>query len=477
LKPFRFAALACLCLAAAPAPVVADQAALISPLATARPVVAKHGMIVSQEAGASRVGLDILKRGGNAVDAAVAIGFALAVTLPRAGNLGGGGFMLIHRADLNQTTAIDYRETAPSATTKDVFLDADGKADPFKSRYSGLAIGVPGTVAGLELAWRKYGSGKFSFADLIAPATALARRGLTVGDDVADSLPLAAKALASHPSSARIYLRPDGGIPETGDHLALDDLAATLETIAATGTAGFYSGPVAQKIVDAVNAAGGRMTTADLADYRAVERPPVRGTYRGYEVISMPPPSSGGAHIIEILNILEGFPIAAQGLNSAASLHEMAEAEKLAYADRAAYLGDPDFIKIPLAGLVSKTYAEHLRGLIATDRARPAADIRPGEPQRYESDQTTHFSIVDNDGNAVANTYTLNLPYGSGLVAEGTGVRAHGGRHQCAGTDEAAPVIDEPDACLQGRQAPDGDRQPRRLDHHLDGVADHLERN
>ena len=418
MRPFQFAALACLCFP--PAAAVADP--VISPLATARPVVAKHGMIVTQEATASRVGLDILKRGGSAVDAAVAIGFALAVTLPRAGNLGGGGFMLIHRADLNQTTAIDYRETAPAATTKDVFLDANGKADPFKSRYSGLAIGVPGTVAGLELAWRKYGSGKFSFADLIAPAIALARQGLTVDDDVVNSLPLAAKALSSHPSSARIYLRPDGSLPQTGDHLALDDLAATLETIAVKGAAGFYSGPVAQKIVDAVNAAGGRMTIEDLAGYHALERQPVRGTYRGYEVVSMPPPSSGGAHIIEVLNILEGFPIAAQGLNSATSLHELAEAEKLAYADRAAYLGDPDFIKIPLAGLISKTYAEHLRGLIATDRARPAVDIRPGEPQRYESDQTTHFSIVDEAGNAVANTYTLNLPYGSGLVAEGTGV-------------------------------------------------------
>ena len=418
MTPFQFAALAFLCLA--PAAAVADP--IISPLATARPVVAKHGMIVSQEAAASRVGLDILKRGGNAVDAAVGVGFALAVTLPRAGNLGGGGFMLIYRADLKQTIAIDYRETAPAATTKDVFLDANGEADPFKSRYSGLAIGVPGTVAGLELAWRKYGSGKFSFADLIAPAIALARQGLTVDDDVADSLPLAAAALARHPSSARIYLRPDGSVPQTGDHIALDDLAATLEAIAANGAAGFYSGAVAQKIVEAVNAAGGRMTIEDLANYHAVERQPVCGTYRGYTVVSMPPPSSGGAHIIEILNILEGFPIAAQGLNSAASLHELAEAEKLAYADRAAWLADPDFVKIPLAGLISKTYAEHLRALIAPDRARPAADIRPGEPQRYESDQTTHFSIVDGDGNAVANTYTLNLPYGSGLVAEGTGV-------------------------------------------------------
>ncbi|HZZ24319.1 MAG TPA: gamma-glutamyltransferase [Roseiarcus sp.] len=418
MKPFQFAALAFLCLS----PAAAGADPVISPLATARPVVAKHGMIVSQEAAASRVGLDILKRGGNAVDAAVAIGFALAVTLPRAGNLGGGGFMLIHRADLNQTIAIDYRETAPAATTKDVFLDANGQADPFKSRYSGLAIGVPGTVAGLELAWRKHGSGKFSFGELIAPAIALARQGLTVDDDVADSLPLAAAALVRRPSSARIYLRPDGSVPQTGDHIALDDLAATLETIAADGAAGFYSGPVAQKIVEAVNAVGGRMTIEDLANYRAVERQPVRGTYRGYDVVSMPPPSSGGAHIIEILNILEGFPLAGQGLNSAASLHELAEAEKLAYADREAWLGDPDFVKIPLAGLTSKTYAEHLRALIAPDRARPAADIRPGEPQRYESDQTTHFSIVDSDGNAVANTYTLNLPYGSGLVAEGTGV-------------------------------------------------------
>ena len=236
--PLRPFALAFLCLI--PVAVFADPAPIISPFATARPVIARHGMVVTQEAEASRVGLDILKRGGNAVDAAVAVGFALAVTLPRAGNIGGGGFMLIHRADRNQTIAIDYRETAPAATTKDVFLDANGEADPFKSRYSGLAIGVPGTVAGLELAWRKYGSGKFSFADLVAPAIALAHQGLTVDDDVADSLPLAARALASHPSSARIFLRADGSVKQAGDHIALDDLAATLEAIAAGGAAGFY---------------------------------------------------------------------------------------------------------------------------------------------------------------------------------------------------------------------------------------------
>ncbi len=407
----------------APAVALADPQPIVGSAATALPVVARHGMVVTQEAAASRVGRDVLRLGGNAVDAAVAVGFALAVTLPRAGTIGGGGFMLIRRADLGRTVAIDYREAAPAATTKDMFLDANGKADPFKSRWSGLAVGVPGTVAGLELAWRKYGSGKFTFAELVAPAIALARAGLTVDDDLADSLPPAAPVLAKHPAAARIYLKPDGGAPNLGDHIALDDLAATPQTLAAEGPAGFYTGPVARKIVDAVQAAGGRMTMDDLARYRAVEREPVAGTYRGFTILSMPPPpSSVGAHIIEILNILEGYDLAAQGLNSAASLHEMAEAEKLAYADRAAWLGDPDFVKIPLKGLVSKAYANALRAEILPDRARPAADIRPGEPQRYESDETTHFSIVDADGNAVSNTYTLNFSYGSGMAADGTGV-------------------------------------------------------
>ncbi|RBP03530.1 gamma-glutamyltranspeptidase/glutathione hydrolase [Roseiarcus fermentans] len=418
----RRAGLAVLACLLAPAVALADPRPIVSGYATAVPVVAKHGMVVTQEAEASRVGLDVLRRGGNAVDAAVAVGFALAVTLPRAGNLGGGGFMLIHRADPGTTIAIDYRETAPAATGKDVFLDANGEADPFKSRWSGLAVGVPGTVAGLELAWRKYGSGRFTFADLVAPAVALARRGLTVDDDLADSLPQAAPALARHPSAARIYLRPDGSPPQAGDHIALDDLAATLATIAREGAPGFYTGPVARRLVDAVQAAGGRMAMDDLAHYRAIEREPVVGDYRGHTIVSMPPPSSGGAHVIEILNILEGYDLAAQGLNSAAALHEMAEAEKLAYADRAAWLGDPDFVRIPLKGLTSKAYAAALRTRILPDRARPAADVGPGDPPAYESDQTTHFSIVDAEGDAVSNTYTLNFSYGSGLVADGTGV-------------------------------------------------------
>jgi gamma-glutamyltranspeptidase/glutathione hydrolase len=409
-------------LALAPIAAFADPQPVPDRGALALPVLARHGMVVTQEASASRVGVDVLRRGGNAVDAAVAVGFALAVTLPEAGNLGGGGFMLIHRADLGKTVAIDYRETAPAATDKDVFLDANGEADPFKSRFSGLAIGVPSTVAGLEFAWRTYGSGRLSFADLVQPAIALAHEGLVVSDDLAGSLAFATRWLARSPAAARIYLRPDGSVPRPGDRIALDDLAATLEGIARDGAAGFYSGPVAEKIVDAARAAGSRMTMDDLAHYHAVEREPVSGTYRGRTLFSMPPPSSGGAHLIEILNILEGYDLASQGLNSAASLHLTAEAEKLAYADRAAWLGDPDFVSVPRKGLTSKAYAAALREEISPDRARPASEVRAIDPQRYESSETTHYSIVDADGNAVSNTYTLNFPFGSGLVADGTGV-------------------------------------------------------
>jgi len=216
--------------------------------------------------------------------------------------------------------------------------------------------------------------------------------------------------------------KPDLSLPAQGDHIALDDLAATLDTIAAKGAAGFYEGPVAAKIVASVQEAGGRMTLDDLKNYRAIEREPVIGTYRGHTIVSMPPPSSGGIHIIEIANILEGYPLGEQGLNSARTIHQMAEAEKLAYVDRSQYLGDPDFVKIPAKGLTSKAYAEHLRAGIAPDRARPAKEMAPGGPERYESDQTTHFSVVDAEGDAVSNTYTLNLPYGCGLVADGTGV-------------------------------------------------------
>ena len=404
-----------------PLPAHAEPPPIIGEGARNLPVIARHGMVVAQEGTAARVGLDILRKGGNAVDAAVATAFALAVTLPRAGNLGGGGFMLVHLAREGKTIAIDYRETAPAATKPDVFLDAAGDAVARLSRDTGLAVGVPGTVAGLALAVDKYGSHKLTLADLAAPAEKLARDGVPVEDDLADSLAKATR-LKAWPSSAAIFLHQDGAPLTHGDILRQPDLADTLATIGREGPKGFYEGPVAQKIVTAVRAAGGTMTMDDLAAYRAIERPPVQGTYRGHTIVSMPPPSSGGVHVIELLNILEGFPLAAQGALSAKTIHDMAEAEKLAYADRAEYLADPAFVDVPVKGLISKAYAEKLRGLIEPDRAKPASEIAAVDPAPYESDQTTHFSVVDADGNAVANTYTLNLSFGVGLVADGTGV-------------------------------------------------------
>jgi gamma-glutamyltranspeptidase/glutathione hydrolase len=379
-------------------------------------------MVVAQEGTAAKIGVEILRRGGNAVDAAVATGLALAVTLPRAGNLGGGGFMLIYIAKEKKTLVIDYREAAPADTPRDVFLNEEGEAVAARSRDSGLAVGVPGTVAGLTLALHNYGSGKFSLAALAAPAVALARAGLEVTDDLADSLPLAQPRFKRWPSSARIFLHPDGTALSRGDRLVQPDLASVLEAIGRQGARAFYEGPVAGKIVASVRAAGGRMSLDDLQAYRAIERAPLHGSYRGYEIASVPPPSSGGIHIIELLNMLEGFPLASQGPDSAATIHLLAEAMKLAYADRAEYLGDPDQVKIPVGGLISKAYAERLRAQISTAHARLSAEIKPLDPAPYESDQTTHFSIVDNDGNAVSNTYTLNFSYGLGLVAEGTGI-------------------------------------------------------
>lgn len=379
-------------------------------------------MVVAQEARAAYIGADILRRGGNAVDAAVAVGFALAVTLPRAGNLGGGGFMLVYLAKEKKTIAIDYREMAPAATSRDVFLDAAGEAVPAKSRESGLAVGVPGTVAGLSLALRQYGSGRFSMAELVAPAVTLARSGIEVDDDLADSLPFAQARLGRWPSAARIFLRPDGRALRRGDRLVQSDLGSVIEAIGQAGERAFYEGPVAEKIVASVVAAGGRMTLDDLKSYRAVEREPLHGFYRGHEIVAMPPPSSGGVHVIELLNMLEGFPLAAMAANSAAAVHVMAEAMKLAYADRAEYLGDPDYAPIPVKGLTSKAYARRLREEISLKHARPAAEIKALDPLPYESSETTHFSIADAEGNAVANTYTLNFSYGLGLVAEGTGI-------------------------------------------------------
>jgi len=389
---------------------------------TPAPVLARHGMVASQEARASRIGVEVLEQGGNAVDAAVAVGFALAVTWPPAGNIGGGGFMVIHLADRNEDIAIDYRETAPAATTKDVFLDEKGEADPRKSRDSGLGIGVPGTVAGLALALERYGSGKFTLAQLIAPALAAARNGIEVEDALAGALAREQPRLVRWPSSAKIFLNPDGVVLAPGQSLVQADLAGSLAAIAHDGPRAFYQGPIAEKIVAAVRDAGGLMTLDDLKGYRPVIRTPVRGTYRNYQIVSMPPPSSGGVHLIEMLNVLEGYPLADLGAGSVPALHLMIETMKRAYADRAEFLGDPDVVAVPVERLTSKVYAADLRRSIDPKRATPSRDIRAGHPVAVEGNNTTHYSVVDAAGNAVANTYTLNLGFGVALVAEGTGI-------------------------------------------------------
>jgi gamma-glutamyltranspeptidase/glutathione hydrolase len=384
-------------------------------------IVAEHGMVVTQEKIASRVGADVLKRGGNAVDAAVATGFALAVTYPRAGNLGGGGFMVIHSKERGEDITIDYRETAPAATTPTIFLGADGKPDSTKSRDSALGIGVPGSVAGLSLALEKYGSGKFTLAELLQPAIALARDGFVVTDDVTDTMPEERGRLAHWPSAIKIFSGKDGAPLHDGDLLVQTDLATTLSAIAEQGPRGFYQGPVAEKLVKGIGDAGGIMTLDDLKSYQPVIRAPMRGSYRGYDIVSMSLPSSGGVVLLETLNILEGFPMGEMKQGSAPSLHVLIEAMKRAYADRARYLGDPAFVKVPVATLISKDYAAKQRASIDLDRATPWTDALSAVPPR-EGDNTTHFSVVDSSGNAVSNTYTLNFNYGLGLVAEGTGV-------------------------------------------------------
>lgn len=379
-------------------------------------------MVVAQEKISARIGAEVLRRGGNAVDAAVATGFAMAVTYPRAGNIGGGGFMVIHSADRNEDVTIDYRETAPAATTPQIFLGADGKPDTAKSRDSALGVGVPGTVAGLSLALEKYGSGQFTLAQLLEPAIALARDGFVVSDDIADTLPAWHRRLVRWPASAKIFSRPDGTPLGEGDRLVQGDLAETLSAVAAQGPRGFYEGPVAEKLAKAVSDAGGIMTPADLKAYQAVIRAPVRGTYRGYDIVSMPLPSSGGVVLVETLNMLEGFQLADLKQGSPASLHLLIETMKRAYADRARYLGDPAFVSAPIETLIAKDYAAKLRSGISGERATPSQELVSAAASPREGSNTTHFSVVDSRGNAVSNTTTLNFSYGVGLVAEGTGV-------------------------------------------------------
>jgi gamma-glutamyltranspeptidase/glutathione hydrolase len=383
------------------------------------PVTSTQGMVSTSHTLATEVALQVLKDGGNAVDAAVTAGFALAVTQPRSGNIGGGGFMLIAPGDGTAPEVIDYRETAPAAATEDLFLDEDGNVDQNRSRFTHKAAGVPGTVAGLALALERHGS--ISLKQALAPAIKLASDGFVVPRRFSEGLEQARERMTRWPATLETFYKEDGSAWQPGERFRQPELAATLQRIADQGTDGFYKGETARLIAAEMASNDGLITEADLAGYEPAIRTPVHGTYRGHDIYSMSPPSSGGIHIVQILNILEGFPIGKYGHNSASAIHHMAEAMKLAYADRTQYLGDTDFVDVPVAGLISKGYAEELRGTINADKTRPASEIKPGQPAAYESPETTHFSVVDRWGNAVSNTYTINFSYGSGITVAGAG--------------------------------------------------------
>jgi gamma-glutamyltranspeptidase / glutathione hydrolase len=377
-------------------------------------VEAEHGVVVTSQRIASAVGAGILTAGGNAIDAAVAVGYALAVVEPCCGNIGGGGFMTIHLAD-GRDTFINFRETAPAAASAGMYLDAAGKPDPDRSRHGYLAAGVPGTVMGLDRAAHEYGT--MPRAALMAPAISLARNGFVLSRDDTELLDAKADQLARDPGAAKIFLRPNGSRFEPGDRLVQKDLAATLEAIAKNGPDAFYRGPLAVAVETASRANGGILTARDFADYTATEGAPLNCTYRGYMLISAPPPSSGGTTICEILNILEGYDLKKLGFHSPRSVELMIATMARGYADRNAFLGDPAFVANPLDRLLSKSYAAGIRAAIAASAASPPS--APSGPN--EKAETTHYSVIDGAGNAVAVTYTINGYFGAGVVAPGTG--------------------------------------------------------
>jgi len=379
---------------------------------TAGVVAAKNGLVVSATAVSSEIGRDVLKRGGNAVDAAVATAFALAVVHPEAGNIGGGGFMMVYPADGSPPECIEYRETAPAAATQTMFSAED-------SSYGPKIVGVPGTVRGLALAHRRYG--RLPWSELAAPAVKLAADGFTIDQYLADSLNSLLAESGDFPELLRVYGKAGGIQPwQAGDQLALPDLARTLERIAAQGADGFYQGPVAEKIVTQMRDGGGLITREDLADYRAHVRRPIHGTYRGYDIYGPPPPSSGGVCLIEMLNILENFDLDKYGRDSDDTWHLMVEAMRRAFRDRAVHLGDPDFVEIP-EFLTEKEYARRLARGIDLRRATPSEELAADIPLVSEGTHTTHFSVIDGRGMAVSNTYTLEHSYGSRVVVRGAG--------------------------------------------------------
>lgn len=400
------------------------QTAIYTDQAIVHPVVGYGGMVSSQDAHATKAAADVLAEGGNAIDAAVTAGFTLAVTLPRAGNIGGGGFMIVHLAEEQKQIAIDYREKAPKAASRDMFLDEKGNPVADRSRITHLAAGVPGTVRGLALALEKHGT--ITLQRALAPAIELAEKGFPVGEDLSDSLKSYSDDFnaSAHAEAAKIFFDTEGNPPAAGTLLVQKDLAKTLRLISDNGADAFYVGAIADAIATDMKANGGLITKEDLAAYQPVIRQPVSGTYRGVKVVSMPPPSSGGVHLIQMLNILEHFPIRQYGHNSAAAIHVTTEAMRRAYADRSRYLGDPDFSEIPIKQLISKKYASELAEKIDPDHASPSTIVAPGlgALKRFESNETTHFSVIDRFGNAVSNTYTLNFSYGSKLVVPDTGI-------------------------------------------------------
>lgn len=383
------------------------------------PIEATNGMVATEQNLASQVGLEILKKGGNAVDAAVAIGFSLAVSLPNAGNIGGGGFMLVHDAKSGKTIALDFREKAPAAASETMYQDEHGEIIPRKSWYTHQAIGVPGTVAGLTKALEQWGS--LPLAEVMQPAIELAEKGYEVSPTMAKLLQVEKDNLGKWPTTKAIFFNGEEPLT-TGDTLVQKNLANSLKLIANEGADAFYKGAIADEIVRDQQAHDGLITKEDLANYEAVEREVVRGDYRGYEIVSMPLPSSGGIHIVQMLNALEHIPIKESGVNSAKTISLIAETMKRAYADRSEYLGDSDFVKVPTKQLTSKDYAKSIAETVLEGNITPAQEIKPGDLTPYESDQTTHYSVVDKEGNAVAVTYTLNLNFGSGIVAGDTGI-------------------------------------------------------
>ncbi len=384
------------------------------------PIVGRKGMVSVRETIAAKVGADILAKGGNAVDAGAAIGFALAVTYPQAGNIGGGGFMVVHMASENKTVAIDYREMSAGAAKHDLYVDEEGKVNQKLAKFSRQSSGVPGTVAGMALAVEKYGT--MTLAQVIEPAYRLAYEGFPVYTQLESSLVRSKERLSADPEANKVFYKADGSNYRTGEILKQADLAVSLKAIMDEGTSAFYTGSIAEKIAADMAANDGLITMEDMAAYEVFEREPVMGTYKGYTIATMPPPSSGGVHMIQMMNMLENDDLKAKGHNSAATLHLYIESMRQAYADRSLYAGDPAFFDVPVDKLIDKDYAKEIRARIPMDRARLSSDVAPTKGLNYESPETTHYSVMDAQGNAVSNTYTLNFGFGNGIMAAGTGI-------------------------------------------------------